>query len=60
MSNEYKNNHYVPVWYQKKFLFPNHRDNELYYLNLNPDSFTDPTVRYFPILPLVTAVIDNF
>lgn len=42
MSSEYRNNHYVPVWYQKRFLPPNRRDKELFYLDLYPDNFTDP------------------
>jgi hypothetical protein len=40
MTNEYRNNHYVPQWYQKRFLLP--EDNQFYYLNLKPDFFTDP------------------
>ncbi len=40
MSNQYRNNHYVPQWYQKKFLLP--EENQLYYLDLNPGYFTDP------------------
>lgn len=41
MSNEYKNNHYVPIWYQKRFMLPEQKDNELFYLDLDPRSFTD-------------------
>lgn len=41
MSNEYKNNHYVPVWYQRRFLPLGQKDQELYYLDLNPEQFTD-------------------
>lgn len=40
MSNEYRNNHYVPEWYQKRFLRPGEKD--LCYLNLRPEVFTDP------------------
>jgi hypothetical protein len=32
----------VPIWYQKRFLFPNQRQNELFYLDLKPGTFTDP------------------
>ena len=42
MSSEYKSNHYVPVWYQKRFIPPSQRDNELLYLDLKPGTFTDP------------------
>lgn len=42
MSNEYRNNHYVPEWYQKRFILPGQVDNELQYLDLNPGSFVDP------------------
>jgi hypothetical protein len=41
MSTEYRNNHYVPVWYQKRFLPAGQRDNELYYLNLKPSTVRD-------------------
>jgi hypothetical protein len=39
--NEYRNNHYVPRWYQKRFLPPDQIDQELYYLNLKPGKFVD-------------------
>jgi hypothetical protein len=42
MSNEYRNNHYVPIWYQKRFLPPDQKNKELYYLDLKPGSFIDP------------------
>lgn len=42
MSTEYKNNHYVPKWYQKRFLRPNDASNELLYLALNPGFRVDP------------------
>lgn len=42
MSNEYRNNHYVPQWYQKRFIPEDQNNKELYYLNLNPGSFVDP------------------
>jgi hypothetical protein len=41
MSSEYRNNHYVPIWYQKRFLPRGRRDNELVYLNLNPHTTRD-------------------
>lgn len=41
MSNEYRNNHYVPVWYQKGFLSSGQKDRELYYLDLSPPHFVD-------------------
>src|SRR6185503_19899698 len=42
MSNEYRNNHYVPAWNQDRFLPANQADRELYYLDLNPSTFLDP------------------
>jgi hypothetical protein len=42
MSGEYRKNHYVPVWYQKRFITPGAKDNELFYLDLKPGTFTDP------------------
>jgi hypothetical protein len=42
MSNEYENNHYVPAWYQKRFLPAGQRDQELYYLDLKPGYIVDP------------------
>ncbi len=42
MSKEYENNHYVPIWYQKQFLPVNQKDQELYYLDLNPSVIVDP------------------
>lgn len=45
MSTKYRNNHYVPVWYQKRFLPPGQRYNELYYLNLKPSTVTDSQSR---------------
>ncbi len=41
MSSEYRNNHYVPVWYQKRFFPPGRQDKKLFYLNLRPKTFTD-------------------
>ncbi len=41
MSSEYRNNHYVPVWYQKRFIAPGAKENELFYLDLKPATFTD-------------------
>ena len=40
MSNTYRNNHYVPIWYQRRFLVPG--TTELLYCDLRPDTFRDP------------------
>jgi len=40
MSEEYRNHHYVPQWYQKKFMLPG--ESELFYLDMKPESFSDP------------------
>jgi hypothetical protein len=42
MSNGYRNNHYVPEWYKKRFIPKNQIDRELYCLTLTPSVFVDP------------------
>jgi len=42
MSNEYHHNHYVPEWYQRRFIDSAELDQVLYYLNLEPEIFVDP------------------
>ncbi|MEO6077384.1 MAG: hypothetical protein ABIP54_01200, partial [Candidatus Andersenbacteria bacterium] len=49
MPDEYKNNHYVPVWYQKRFLPSGQKDQELYRLDFNPGEFIDPRGVAHPI-----------
>src|SRR4249919_1247068 len=41
MSSEYRNNHYVPQWYQRGFIPEGQTDRELFYLDLRPESFVD-------------------
>jgi len=41
MSDDYRNNHYVPVWYQKRFVNEGQKDRLLYFLDLKPGTFTD-------------------
>jgi hypothetical protein len=41
-QNSYKENHYVPQWYQRRFL-PSVREQKFRYLDLYPESFVDPT-----------------
>jgi hypothetical protein len=41
MASEYRHNHYVPVWYQKRFLPPGQADRELQYLGFQPGFFID-------------------
>jgi hypothetical protein len=41
MSGEYRKNHYVPVWYQKRFIPLGAKHKELFYLDLRPDTFAD-------------------
>ena len=48
MSNEYTINHYVPQWYQKRFLRPEQKDKELYYLDFKPGEFVDPRGISYP------------
>ena len=38
---KYKENHYVPVWYQERFL-PAEGERKFRYLDLTPDQFRDP------------------
>lgn len=52
MSNEYRNNHYVPVWYQNRFIPQYAKDKELLYLDLNPGVFTDPRGIVHPRRPI--------
>jgi hypothetical protein len=40
----YRNNHYVPVWYQKRFLRPGQR--VYHYLDLKPDALVNAGHRY--------------
>lgn len=42
MAVEYRHNHYVPEWYQKRFLPFGQVDQELLYLDLRPGIFKDP------------------
>ena len=42
MSDDYKNNHYVPAWYQKRFVPAGQKDQELYYLDFQPGFFVEP------------------
>ena len=41
MSREYVSNHYVPQWYQRRFIPSGQVDQELYLLDLKPDWFRD-------------------
>lgn len=41
MSNEYQNNHYVPAWYQRRFVPVGQKDQELFYLKLQPGFIVD-------------------
>lgn len=38
MPKNYKRNHYVPEWYQKRFLPDDLREKKFYYLDLNPET----------------------
>jgi hypothetical protein len=44
MPNEYRHNHYVPAWYQKRFMMPGQKNNELFYLDLKPGFLVDGRV----------------
>ncbi len=40
MGNEYRYNHYVPEWYQKRFIPDDESVKSLYYLDLKPETIT--------------------
>jgi hypothetical protein len=72
-GNTYKENHYVPCWYQERFL-PASGQRVFQYLNLAPEQFRDPTgvirtrnavrrwgaVRCFKETDLYTTKYGNF
>jgi hypothetical protein len=41
MSSEYRFNHYVPEWYQKRFISDHQKERTLFRLDLKPENFTD-------------------
>jgi hypothetical protein len=41
MPSEFRHNHYVPEWYQKRFIPPTQVDRKLYYLDLRPEAIND-------------------
>lgn len=41
MADEYRHNHYVPEWYQKRFIPTDQENRELFYLDLHPGTFID-------------------
>lgn len=41
MSADYRSNHYVPQWYQRRFIPTRQVDRELYLLDLKPETFVD-------------------
>lgn len=43
MSAEYRNNHYVPQWYQRRFIPADAEDRELFLLDLKPEKFKTPS-----------------
>ena len=45
MSGEYKRNHYVPEWYQYRFLSPDLPEKKFRYLDLKPDVIVDSKGR---------------
>lgn len=52
MSNEYRNNHYVPQWYQKRFIPSDKTERALYHLELKPRAWIDPRGKIHQIDPL--------
>lgn len=52
MSSQYRNNHYVPQWYQKRFIPDAQPEKKLYYLDFKPGVFVDPRGVAHPINPV--------
>lgn len=50
-SRAYANQHYVPQWYQKRFLEPSSDHNVLHYLSLRPDVLQDAHGRRHELPP---------
>lgn len=46
MDNSYRDNHYVPQWYQRRFLLP--RQEKLHYRDLSPPLFVDRLGKRHP------------
>lgn len=40
-EQKYRRNHYVPVWYQNRFLLPEMSEQKFRYLDLTPETFRD-------------------
>ncbi len=51
---QYKNNHYVPRWYQEGFIPADEQVRNLCYLDLQPDMFTTPSGKKVTDQPLKT------
>lgn len=47
MSKQYRHNHYVPEWYQKRFLPADGSQTKLYYLDLHPEIKTAPNGKRY-------------
>lgn len=43
---DYRRNHYVPEWYQHRFIFPGAREKKFYYLDLAPQQCKSNAHRY--------------
>ncbi|MEO8362340.1 MAG: hypothetical protein ABI672_20100 [Vicinamibacteria bacterium] len=41
MTDQYINHHYVPIWYQRRFLPAGQQEQELFRLDLRPGFFFD-------------------
>lgn len=46
-DNSYRRNHYVPQWYQERFLPPN-RERKFFYLDLRPDVILAENGKKYP------------
>lgn len=43
---DFRNNHYVPLWYQKRFIPPTARERKYFYLDLRPERITRGAKTY--------------
>jgi hypothetical protein len=52
VSDGHRNNHFVPQWYQRRFVAPGQKDKELHYLDLQAGYFVDRAGTCHPRRPV--------
>ena len=53
---DFRHNHYVPRWYQERFLPADRRQRELFYLCKEPRTVVDPRGRHHPLPEVESGV----